>query len=1081
MLLRPPTGRTLGTGSLTVPIAVSPGRSGFGPQLTLTYDSGSGNGAFGFGWSLSIPSITRKTDKGLPKYQDALETDVFILSGAEDLVPVLVDGCSQRHSTSRTLSDGSCWTIERYRPRVEGLFARIERWTNRGNGEVHWRSITRDNVTTLYGKTDNARIADPAYPKRVFSWLICESYDDKGNAIVYDYKREDSQGLDPRLAHERNRTKESRSANRYLKHIKYGNRVSRLVQPDLSQNEWMFEVVFDYGEHDPDDPKPRDTNEWLCRHDPFSSYRAGFEVRTYRLCQRVLMFHHFPNEEGVGRDCLVRSTDFIYRNIRENPEDLRRGHPVASFIASASQSGYKRKTEGGYLKKSLPPLEFEYSQVVVDEAVREIDAGSLENLPYGLDGSNYQWIDLDGEGVSGILTEQGDAWFYKPNLGEGRFGPVEQVARTPSLAALRSGRQQFLDLAGDGQLDLVDLGSATPGFFERTEDQDWAPFKPFTSLPNVRWDQPNLRFVDLDGDGLADVLITEDEVFTWYPSQAEDGFGPAQRVYKPFDEETGPRLVFADGTQSVYLADMSGDNLTDLVRIRNGEVCYWPNLGYGRFGAKVTMDNAPWFDDPDLFDQRRLRIADIDGSGNTDLIYLGGDGVRLYFNQSGNRWSEPRRLTGFPAIDNVSSVTVADLLGNGTAYLVWSSPLPGDASRPLRYIDLMGGQKPHLLISVINNLGAETRVHYAPSTRFYLADKAAGKPWITRLPFPVHVVERVETLDRISRSRFVTRYAYHHGFFDGVEREFRGFGMVEQFDTEEFAALSATGVLAETTNWDESSHVPPVLTKTWCHTGVYLGGAEVSLHLAEEYYGAPARDEPEYEAKFGAFVATLLPDTVLPPNLHPDEQREAARALRGSILRQEIYGLDGTDKERHPYSVSERDYELTLLQPRGTNRHAVFFVHPRETIDYHHERDPRDPRISHSLTLEVDAFGNVLKSAAIGYGRGAPDISLSPEDQARQTRTLVAYTENDFTNPISADDAYRTPLPSETRTNELTGYSPSGPGGRFQASDLVRAGAGGVALVFDSEINYEESPGGGRQRRRIERVRTQYRPDDLGA
>src|SRR5438045_5929837 len=57
-----------GTGSLTVPIAVSPGRSGFGPQLSLSYDSGAGNGPFGIGWSLSLPSITRKTDKGLPRY-----------------------------------------------------------------------------------------------------------------------------------------------------------------------------------------------------------------------------------------------------------------------------------------------------------------------------------------------------------------------------------------------------------------------------------------------------------------------------------------------------------------------------------------------------------------------------------------------------------------------------------------------------------------------------------------------------------------------------------------------------------------------------------------------------------------------------------------------------------------------------------------------------------------------------------------------------------------------------------------------------------------------------------------------------
>ena len=135
----------------------------------------------------------------------------------------------------------------------------------------------------------------------------------------------------------------------------------------------------------------------------------------------------------------------------------------------------------------------------------------------------------------------------------------------------------------------------------------------------------------------------------------------------------------------------------------------------------------------------------------------------------------------------------ADLLGNGTACLVWSSPLPGDARRPMRYVNLMGGQKPHLLVKTVNNLGAETRVHYAPSTKFYLQDKRDGKPWITRLPFPVHVVERVETYDHISRNRFVTRYAYHHGYFDGEEREFRGFGMVEQWDTEEFAALAAIG------------------------------------------------------------------------------------------------------------------------------------------------------------------------------------------------------------------------------------------------------------------------------------------------
>jgi hypothetical protein len=156
----------------------------------------------------------------------------------------------------------------------------------------------------------------------------------------------------------------------------------------------------------------------------------------------------------------------------------------------------------------------------------------------------------------------------------------------------------------------------------------------------------------------------------------------------------------------------------------------------------------------------------------------------------------------------------------------------------MRYVDLMGGQTPHLMVGVKNNLGAETRIHYASSTAFYLQDKLAGRPWITRLPFPVHVVERVETFDRISRSWFVTRYAYHHGYFDGVEREFRGFGMVEQWDTEEFNALkaSADAQLGTTANLDAASHVPPIYKKTWFHPGAYRSGQAISKQFEREYY-----------------------------------------------------------------------------------------------------------------------------------------------------------------------------------------------------------------------------------------------------
>jgi hypothetical protein len=520
-----------GTGSLTVPVYTSPGRSGFGPQLSLSYDSGNGNSPYGFGWSLSLPAITRKTDKGLPQYADSNESDIFILSGAEDLTPALIQSkgeWSRDVVPSRTVY-GKQYAIHRYRPRVEGLFARIERWANLLDPQdTFWRSISKDNITTWYGKTAGSRIADPSDPSRIFNWLICESYDDKGNVIVYQYKPEDSDGVDVTQANERNRSDSSRSAQRYLKHVLYGNRTPYF--PDLTApsaaalpTDWCFQLVFDYGEHDLLAPVPDDVAQpWNCRLDPFSTCRSTFEVRTYRLCRRALMFHHFAAETNIGLNCLVRSTDFLHSTTL--PVDP--GKPFYSYLQSITQTGYVRGATGGYLSKSLPPLDFEYTEAAIEETVRDVDSESLRNLPYGIDGAHYRWVDLDGEGVSGVLTEQGGAWFYKPNLSPAnqqtqdgerltlpQFGPDKLVGRQPSLAALSGGQQQLMDLSGDGQLDLVEFDGPTPGFFERTEGADWEPFQTFESLPVLNWRDPNLKFIDLTGDGFSDLLISEDDAF----------------------------------------------------------------------------------------------------------------------------------------------------------------------------------------------------------------------------------------------------------------------------------------------------------------------------------------------------------------------------------------------------------------------------------------------------------------------------------------------------------------------------------------------------------------------------------------
>lgn len=303
-----------GTAGLSIPVATSPGRAGFGPSLSLAYDSSAGNGPFGLGWSLSIPSITRKTDKGIPRYLegDPETEDVFVLAGAEDLVPVY-----------REAGDGSLVLdiveleharVQRYRPRVEGLFARIERWTHLSTGVTHWRVTTRDNVLSVYGQAEEARLADPDHPERVFAWLLEETRDDRGNAVWYRYKGEDGAGVDAGRASEAHRFLPGpggsqsflATAQRYPKRVFYGNRepLPREEAVPTHPEAWLFELVFDYGDHDEATPTTTASRGWSVRPDSFSSYRSGFELRTYRLCRRALMFHRF--EELGPAPYLVR-------------------------------------------------------------------------------------------------------------------------------------------------------------------------------------------------------------------------------------------------------------------------------------------------------------------------------------------------------------------------------------------------------------------------------------------------------------------------------------------------------------------------------------------------------------------------------------------------------------------------------------------------------------------------------------------------------------------------------------------------------------------------------------------------------
>ncbi len=840
-----------GTGSYTVPLTISAGRGEFTPQLALGYDSGSGNGPFGLGWNVGIPSVSRKTDKGLPQYLDLEnnESDTFILSGAEDLVPVLkldeADG-KWKHDTR---TEGA-YRVFPYRPRTEGLFAVIERWYDTTNKVSHWRSISKENITSIYGLNPQAVIANPRHPEQVFTWLIEKSWNAKGNLIEFEYKREDytaetGSGIAGEVyEHQRRKTSECLT-NLYLKQVRYGNAaIYTPVYPAVPAyaSDWHFRLVFDYGDHPASNPQVASSQEWTCRKDPFSTYKAGFEIRTYRLCKRVLMFHQFT--ELGSTPVLVKSTDFDYLEDEHMDKHL-------ALLKTATHKGYLNGNS-----EELPTLSFTYSEAKLGSKIYEVSPEMLHNIPDGVDGRSSQWADLYSEGINGILKQDQNAWYFIPNKGDQRYyeEPVAGTPTEPELvlggmrcellkpAAVNTKKSSFhlADVDSDGLPELVINAPGMNGFYTRDENEQWQPFANFAEMPNLNLSDPNIKIVDLSGDGLGDIIIGKGDYFEIYLSEGKKGYGNYRRLRCNTTEEKGPKAIFSDELKQIYLADMSGDGLPDIVRITNGTLCYWPNLGYGRFGEIVMMANPPHYEQPDRFNPSQIRLADVDGTGTTDIVYFGSTTTRYWKNQAGNSWSEAEEINNFPQVDSMANAEVVDLFGNGTSCLIWSSKRPSQ-SRKMRYLELTSGIKPYLMIESDNGMGGITKLQYTTSTKYYLRDKLSGHPWITRLPFPVHVLEHVEIHDEVTGSVFTNRYAYHHGYYDHDEREFRGFGMVEQWDTEKYGdfgyAQSPIGYAQSPIGYAQSPNesaqspvgsnqltetfVPPVYVKTWFHTGFF--------------------------------------------------------------------------------------------------------------------------------------------------------------------------------------------------------------------------------------------------------------------
>lgn len=956
-----------GTGNFTVPLALPAGRNGLQPQLTLAYSTGNGNGSCGLGWDLGVAAITRKTSRGIPRYQDQ-PADVFVISGGEDLVPI-------------NTANG----ITRYRPRTEGPFSLIDHV--QVDGTNHWEVRAKDGSVTYFGTPkptdvapgweDPAVIADPADRSKIFSWKLTRTEDPFGNHILYEYERDSAQ----QGPHHWDQL--------YLKRIRYVDYTT-----DAGELAYLVSITLHFED----------------RSDAFSQYRAGFEIRTRKRCHQIDV-HTQADEVRLARRYHLSYLDQRIEEIQAALEDDDLAAFHDTFQAELDELEAVQPLNGvsllnrvkvighdGDRTEEMPALQFNYSKFEPENRDFFPITMQGQDIPLPLDRGDVEMVDLFGNGLPDLLQMNGTVRYWR-NQGNGRYDLPRLMSEAPAGVSLTDPGVQMLDADGDGRADLLVTQPQLSGYFPLRFGGLWdrRSFQKYEAAPSFNLEDAEVQLVDLTGDGVTDAIRSgfRLECFFNDPENGWDGV----RMVERRAIEVFPNVNFSD--PRVRFSDLTGDGLQDIVLIYDGNVNYWPNLGYGNWGERIEMRNSPHF--PLNYDPQRILIGDVDGDGLADIVYVDHESVFLYINQSGNGWSDPIEIDGTPDMTSADSVRLTDVLGSGISGILWSlqSTRPGRGS--MFFLNIAGDNKPYLLREMNNNMGAITRVRYDSSTRFYLDDQTRPETrWKTPLPFPVNVVSCVEVFDEISGGKLTTEYFYHHGYWDGTEREFRGFGRVTQRDTEVFDDYHRPG-LHEHTRFetvDQRLFSLPVETRTWFHQGPVgdvFSGFEESDFSGEYWQGDPTCLERPADT------------TALLQNLPSQHCRDALRTLRGTVLRTELYALDGSTLQDRPYTVSESVFGLREEAGPANADMRIFFPHARGQRVTQWERGD-DPMTHFSFTDAYDAFGQPTEQVEIACPRGWRNVNdripANSPFLASHSQTAFAYSNSE--TPYIKDRAART-------------------------------------------------------------------------
>ncbi|MCD4753001.1 MAG: FG-GAP-like repeat-containing protein [Anaerolineaceae bacterium] len=693
-----------GTVAYAVKLTVPPGRAGLEPELILRYNGGNANGPFGLGWLISMKRVQRQTDKGLPDYED---TDTFIESGGEELVPV---------------GQGV------YRCENESSFVR---YTQTGEG---WTATDRSGVVYKFGLISDSQIRNGS---KVFRWLLQEMIDTNGNYIRYDHNLLDS------------------GPQRYLTRIVYNENGA-----DKS------EIIFEYE----------------TRTDALADYRPTFRLETAFRCKSISI-----KSSGI----LVRRYNLAYIA----------GSDI-SLLESITQFG----ADGA---SSLPPARFTYTGFDPNAAeVVTMCGKDDESLPPGLILStepDATLNDMNADGLPDLLIAKPRDHQVYFNLGVGndgkhRWGVWTEMGQSLSPdEALGNDGASLADIDGDGKTDFIARRSVDTYFIWRNPGTGvWGPTETFADNSGLPFDFENaaVRLLDVNNDKHIDVMYCEDRDGEFYRYYLNNG----QEYTVHYGEGLGNAMTF-DQRPGMKLADMNGDRLQDIVLLQNGYCVYWPSSGVaawdktrrGDWGGSEIGTGTKMFNPPDSeadgepgleYDWPDLKLVDINGDGLTDVLYVleGATRIVYWLNSDSIRFKGPFQVDDVPVKIGLSLVQMADINGNGTTDVLWNYPEDSDInpSKIWQYLEMCPSEKPYLLKTATNGIGQTTTFFYRSSVEEYVRDRPVH-PWPAGVPISVPVLGAFHVEDGRG-GLYCTEFQYHDGYYEGKEKEFRGFAAVEKIE-----------------------------------------------------------------------------------------------------------------------------------------------------------------------------------------------------------------------------------------------------------------------------------------------------------